>query len=61
RRWVWITIAPFVTNNVPACNLYAKCGFTLGGIDLFTYKTRPQVSNETAMYWYWFSGAQDDA
>ncbi|EJL2818481.1 streptothricin N-acetyltransferase Sat1, partial [Shigella sonnei] len=21
----------------------------------------PQVSNETAMYWYWFSGAQDDA
>ncbi|EGD8026289.1 TPA: streptothricin N-acetyltransferase Sat1, partial [Shigella sonnei] len=23
--------------------------------------TRPQVSNETAMYWYWFSGAQDDA
>ena len=38
-----------------------KCGFTLGGIDLFTYKTRPQVSNETAMYWYWFSGAQDDA
>ncbi|ENJ5729537.1 TPA: streptothricin N-acetyltransferase Sat1, partial [Shigella sonnei] len=24
-------------------------------------KTRPQVSNETAMYWYWFSGAQDDA
>ncbi|EFX4757237.1 TPA: streptothricin N-acetyltransferase Sat1, partial [Shigella sonnei] len=20
-----------------------------------------QVSNETAMYWYWFSGAQDDA
>ncbi|EFK5685768.1 TPA: streptothricin N-acetyltransferase Sat1, partial [Escherichia coli] len=49
------------TNNVPACNLYAKCGFTLGGIDLFTYKTRPQVSNETAMYWYWFSGAQDDA
>ncbi|EFW6601301.1 streptothricin N-acetyltransferase Sat1, partial [Shigella sonnei] len=45
----------------PACNLYAKCGFTLGGIDLFTYKTRPQVSNETAMYWYWFSGAQDDA
>ncbi len=26
------------TNNVPACNLYAKCGFTLGGIDLFTYK-----------------------
>ncbi|ENR1627534.1 TPA: streptothricin N-acetyltransferase Sat1, partial [Shigella flexneri] len=22
---------------------------------------RPQVSNETAMYWYWFSGAQDDA
>ena len=43
------------TNNVPACKLYAKCGFTLGGIDLFMYKTRPQVSNETAMYWYWFS------
>ncbi|WP_439888796.1 GNAT family N-acetyltransferase [Pseudomonas sp. MBLB4123] len=48
------------TNNVPSCNLYAKCGFTLGGIDLFSYKTRPQVSNETAMYWYWFPRTVND-
>lgn len=42
------------TNNVPACRLYAQCGFVLGGIDLYAYKTQPHVSNEIAMYWYWF-------
>lgn len=49
------------TNNVPACNLYAKCGFSLGGIDLLTYRTRAQVAGETAMYWYWFPETQNGA
>lgn len=45
------------TNNVPACRLYAQCGFALGGIDLYAYKTQAHVSNEIAMYWYWFPEA----
>jgi streptothricin acetyltransferase len=37
-------------DNVPACQLYQKCGFVLGGFDQFTFKnTKP---NETALFWY---------
>jgi len=38
-------------NNVPACMLYEKCGFVLGGFDLYAYKNFDQAF-ETALYWY---------
>lgn len=39
-------------NNVPACKLYERCGFTLGGFDLHAYKNFPESKNEIAVYWY---------
>jgi streptothricin acetyltransferase len=37
-------------DNVPACQLYRKCGFVLGGFDHYTLKNfKP---NETALFWY---------
>jgi streptothricin acetyltransferase len=38
-------------NNVPACKFYEKCGFVLGGFDLFAYKNLDNAS-EMALYWY---------
>ena len=38
-------------NNVPACKLYAKCGFVLGGFDRYTFHNFLQVG-EIALYWY---------
>jgi GNAT superfamily N-acetyltransferase len=35
--------------NVPACHLYAKCGFTLGAVDRYAYAELP---NEVEMVWY---------
>ncbi|WP_426337044.1 GNAT family N-acetyltransferase [Pseudoduganella sp. R-31] len=42
------------TNNVPACRLYLRNGFEVGGFDRFVYRTQEQVANETALYLYWF-------
>ena len=39
-------------NNVPACMLYQKCGFTLSGFDLNAYRNFPASRNEIALYWY---------
>lgn len=39
-------------NNVPACKLYEKCGFLLGGFDLYVYKNFPENQGEIALYWY---------
>lgn len=39
-------------NNVPACMLYEKCGFILGGFDRYAYKNFPESRNEIALYWY---------
>ncbi|HQX17652.1 MAG TPA: GNAT family N-acetyltransferase [Anaerolineales bacterium] len=39
-------------NNVPACKLYEKCGFVLGGFDQYAYKNFPESKNEIALYWY---------
>ena len=38
-------------NNVPACRFYEKCGFVLGGFDLYAYKKLDNPS-EIALYWY---------
>ena len=38
-------------NNVPACMFYEKCGFVLGGFDLYAYKNLDNAS-EIALYWY---------
>jgi len=39
-------------NNVPACMLYEKCGFVLGGFDLYVYRNFPENQGEIALYWY---------
>ena len=36
-------------NNVPACKLYEKCGFVLGGFDLYAYRNFDNAS-EIALY-----------
>ena len=38
-------------NNVPACKLYEKYGFVLGGFDQYAYKNFDQA-DEIALYWY---------
>lgn len=43
------------SNNVPACRLYARYGFMLGGHDRYLYSELPdQRRPETALYWYLF-------
>lgn len=39
-------------NNVPACKLYEKCGFVLGGFDLYVYRNFPENQGEIGLYWY---------
>ncbi|MYN03600.1 GNAT family N-acetyltransferase [Pseudoduganella sp. DS3] len=41
------------THNVPACRLYLRNGFKVGGMDSFVYRTQPEVAHETALYMYW--------
>ena len=41
-------------NNTEACKFYEKCGFEIGGFDKYLYKNTPNLSNEIAIYWYWF-------
>ena len=38
--------------NVPACKLYEKTGFTLGGVDKKLYGVIEKYSHETALFWY---------
>jgi streptothricin acetyltransferase len=38
-------------NNVPACKFYEKCGFVLGGLDLYAFRNLSN-SSEIALYWY---------
>ena len=38
-------------NNVPACKFYEKCGFVLGGFDLYAFRNLSNAS-EIALYWY---------
>lgn len=39
-------------DNVPACTLYASCGFVLSGFDRNVYKAINPQTRETALYWY---------
>jgi ribosomal protein S18 acetylase RimI-like enzyme len=39
-------------DNVPACTLYASCGFILSGFDRNVYKAINPNTKETALYWY---------
>ena len=40
-------------NNVLACRFYAKCGFSIGGVNTMFYRnfSKP-YSDETAIFWY---------
>jgi len=38
--------------NVPACKLYEKTGFILGGVDKKLYGAIEKYSHETALFWY---------
>jgi streptothricin acetyltransferase len=42
------------SNNVPACRLYRRHGFVLGGADRLAYHADPALAHEIALYWYWF-------
>ena len=39
--------------NVDACRLYERCGFILSGFDRRLYMGFPDVSGETALFWYY--------
>ena len=39
-------------DNVPACTLYASCGFILSGFDRNVYKAINPNTKESALYWY---------
>lgn len=41
--------------NWPACHLYARCGFQLGGFDRYLYRALEPASTEIALFWYWAS------
>jgi GNAT superfamily N-acetyltransferase len=38
--------------NVNACKFYERLGFTLGGVDLFRYKSSKTEKDEIALDWY---------
>lgn len=38
--------------NVPACRLYASCGFVLGGFDAWLYRGVMPGTREIALFWY---------
>jgi GNAT superfamily N-acetyltransferase len=38
--------------NVGACRFYARMGCSLGGVDRFAYRHRPDIATETMLTWY---------
>lgn len=38
--------------NVNACKFYERLGFTLGGVDLYRYKSTEKEKDEIALDWY---------
>ncbi len=40
-------------NNVAGCRLYERCGFILGGFDVYLYRGIDPGTEEVALYWYW--------
>ncbi|MEA9977258.1 MULTISPECIES: GNAT family N-acetyltransferase [unclassified Pseudomonas] len=39
-------------NNLAACKLYERCGYTVGGIDHLLYRAIDPDTRETAIFWY---------
>jgi len=39
------------SNNVAACKLYERLGFTLGGFDRFLYRGEMPETREIALFW----------
>lgn len=44
--------------NLPACHLYERCGFVLGGFDRLLYRALEPTSVEVAVFWYWTPASQ---
>lgn len=44
--------------NLPACHLYERCGFVLGGFDRLLYRALEPASVEVAVFWYWTPASQ---
>ncbi|UFH51513.1 GNAT family N-acetyltransferase [Pseudomonas sp. KNUC1026] len=40
-------------DNLPACRLYERAGFVLGGIDSLRYRGLDPQAREIALFWYW--------
>jgi streptothricin acetyltransferase len=40
-------------NNTAGCTLYKKCGFVLGGLDVYLYTGLHPDTDEIALYWYY--------
>ena len=43
-------------DNVPACRLYERSGFELGGFDRYVYRALRPGTREIALYWYCWVG-----
>ena len=48
-------VAETQNTNVPACLLYERAGFVLGGCDSKLYSAIPDHCHEVALFWYWKS------
>ena len=60
KRWVGFhghfgLVAETQNTNVPACLLYERAGFQLGGCDSMLYSAMPVHAHEVALFWYWRS------
>ena len=60
KRWVehlghFGLVAETQHTNVPACLLYERAGFVLGGCDSKLYSAIPDHRHEVALFWYWKS------
>ena len=47
------------STNLPACRLYERCGFVLGGFDRLLYQALAPISTEVALFWYWTPAYQE--
>jgi RimJ/RimL family protein N-acetyltransferase len=45
-------VAESKTNNIPACQLLAKCGFDLAGVDVRRNSNHDLVKESVTLFWY---------